>query len=126
MTVARAGRLLFDSAQTLSTQVGTRSAPAPERTLVFRSGGLVVDLVLHASGRRFDYLQGQIVRHRDSEPVSGARVRVDGVEPEATTDEHGQFAVGARARGDQQVLRVAAGADAIVCTIPPERDTSLR
>lgn len=110
------GRLIFDSARAGST-FGVRSGFTTDRSLLFRSPELSVDLIVHTGPDDLGLFQGQVVRERGGGPVDGAVVRLGTAEP-MTTDEFGHFALSDFSAFATQTLTVRTAEAGLLCEIP--------
>ena len=109
--------LLYDSARA-NARVGARSGICVDRTVLFRSPDLTVDVVVHANREPLAYLHGQVVCEAAGEPVCGALVRIDGDDTPVTTDAYGQFALSSLSEQRCHTLRIEFCGHETVCVIP--------
>ena len=108
---------VYDSAK-VEGRAGTRSGLAFDRSLLFRSNGIAIDVFVPAGSGALRVVHGQIVDESLGHPIASARVRLgkDAVPVEA--DVHGQFAVSAEPADGVQYLFVEADERRVVCAIP--------
>jgi hypothetical protein len=117
MDCSRKASLLYDSARAHAS-VGARSGMCVDRTVLFRSPDLTVDVVVHANRGPLAYLHGQVVCEAAGEPVCGASVRIDGDDRPVTTDAYGQFALSSLSEQRCHTLRIEFCGHEIACEIP--------
>lgn len=114
----RAGvRLVYDSDRT-AAKVGRRSAPACDRTLLFRSDRFAVDLVVQPAADELRIFHGQIVDERAGSPVSRAAVHLGDGDAAVRTDDFGQFSLSDIPGAGDTVLRVRLPEQELRCAIP--------
>lgn len=123
MERTRNADLLYDSAR-FHASAGARSGICVDRTVLFRSPELTVDVVVHASREPLRYLHGQVIRQAEGSPVRGALVRIEGEETSVTTDEYGQFAVSSLDDREALAFRIAASNHEVLCIIPATDQTA--
>ena len=112
-------RLHYDSAR-IASAVGLRSSLGADRTLIFRTSGHTIDVMIQTSRKPPAYLHGQVVREATGSPVSGACVALANQGASATTDRHGEFLVRTEAPLGEHLLRFGLQPDsAFSCRIPP-------
>ena len=110
-------RVLFDSAQ-MRAAVDARSLPHGERSLLFSSGHLSVDMVIYAGETGLFVVHGQVIDGEIECPLSGATVRMDGFGEEIETDEFGQFSVSGLGSPDGGSIEIDTGTLDVSCVVP--------
>lgn len=116
-------RILFDSAQ-MTAAVDARSIQCEERSLLFASGALSVDMVIYASEDGLFVVHGQVIDAEVECPLSGATVRIDGAEDAVETDEFGQFAVSGLGSPDGESVQIDTGTLDLTCVVPCSQPTA--
>ena len=99
-------------------KTGRRSGLAFDRSLLFRSNGIAVDVFVPAGSGALHVVHGQVVDERLGLPIASARIRLGKDAVAVDTDVHGQFAVSAELADGDQNLYVEADNRSIVCAIP--------
>lgn len=109
---------VFDSAR-VDGRAGTRSGLAFDRSLLFRSNGIAIDVFVPAGSGALRVVHGQVVDERLGQPIASARIRLGMDAVPIGADVHGQFAVSAELSDGPQYLFVEADDRRVVCAIPP-------
>lgn len=110
-------KLVYDSAST-GARTGTRSSIGAERTLLFLSNELSVDVVVQLGSEGMRFFHGQVTEMPVGSPLPGARVRIGDEDQVSVCDNFGQFAIGSFVSTEPQALHVEAGEVNVFCTVP--------
>ena len=114
--LSRKAELVLDNAEA-GVPGGVRALDGDGRQLVFRHGGIQVELMLQTS-RPGPVVWGKMFRAESGQPCAGARAtlldRLQNGAAQTRTDDWGEFCLATR--GDVGgILRVECGDDAFVC-----------
>ena len=118
MVMQHHASLVYDSART-DVRMGARSGAVPDRSLLFRVGEYVVDLLVQSGHGDVQIVQGQVLGSSGREPVRGARVVADGGEVQVT-DDLGEFALLLRG-GKPSALSIETAGCTLACSVPVVR-----
>lgn len=110
-------RLVYDSAAECAG-AGTRSSFGADRTLLFLSNEMSVDVVVQLGGEGMRFFHGQVTDMPVGRPIPGARIRVGSENQVSVCDDFGQFAIGSFVSTEPQTLHVEAGERKVLCTVP--------
>jgi hypothetical protein len=112
------GQLFFDSGLGRGDAWST-GLPEEDRTIIFVSDVLSVNLMMHPDPGGFRHYYGQILDPMLRSPVSGATLTI-GEEPRnvAVTNEYGEFALSLAHTDAEQILTVETEAAVLTCRIP--------
>lgn len=109
--------LVFDSAKTASL-IDARSVFASDRSLLFTTDALAIDMVICAAEEDLVVVHGQVIDDKSESPIAGAWVRLGENGEPVETDAFGQFAISTATPLEGQTLRVDTGTDEIGCPLP--------
>jgi len=113
--------LLVDTARAPAA-LGQRAACAGDRQLVYRHGGLQLELMLQAGGAVATFVWGQLSRAVSGRPCCAARIELidehSGRVAESETDAFGEFSFAAP-RVAEGTLAVETAAGRFLCWLAP-------
>ena len=109
--------LVFDSMRA-GALVDARSIASAERSLLFTTDELTIDVVICTANDGLNVLHGQVIDTRTETPIEGAWVHLDPEQDPVETDTYGQFAVSALSPLVGRVLRVDIGTADVDCHLP--------
>ena len=111
----RRAKVLFDSAS-VGRSIGMRSFSRGERSLLFATETLSIDVLVCTLEDGLQVYHGQVIDAERKCPVDGACVSL-GTEY-VETDRYGQFNVSGLATADSTVLFVQTTAMSVACAVP--------
>jgi hypothetical protein len=115
--MSQEARVLFDSAQ-MGAAIGARAITRDERSLLFASGPLSVDMVVYAGESGLYVIHGQVIDAEIECALSGARVCFAHAGESVETDEYGQFSLSAIGSPDGAAVTIDTGTIDVHCVVP--------